>query len=331
MKLVVDVMGFENDINEAIKACRHFLYKYKDTSIILVGDKELIESKCKKDDIFSIVNSKDVIEQNDTILDVRKKKESSMEIAIKLVKDKKANGVLTAGSSSIFVFLTYKHFNLIEGIKKIGFMSYIPSFQNNGFNVLDMGASIECDGQDLYMFALMANIYVKSRGVKNPRINVLNIGIENHKGFIFHKEVDTLLKNNKEINYCGFIEPKTLLEGTSDLVVTDGYAGNIFLKSLEGTSKSIFNNILKYYKKPIHWIFAPFSIGMLLSMRKKFDYKNNAGAFVLGLNHIAVKTHGSADFKQFYSSLRMLRESVQSDIITKIKNEVKNESKRMKN
>lgn len=330
MKLAVDVMGFENDLNEAIKACRDFSKKNK-VEIILVGNQDLIYPLLKSKDNFSIVDVKEFITQDDSIFSLRNKKETSMHKAIDLVLENKADGVLSAGNSSIYVFLTYQKFGLINGINKPGFMVYIPTFKNkNGFNILDVGASKEVDEYDLYMFSLMANIYTPCRGVTQPKIGVLNIGTESHKGFERHTKVDNLLKQNKKMNYIGFVEPKNLLEGICDVVVTDGYSGNICLKSLEGTSKSIFSHILKYYKNPLRCILFPFVAPMLLKMKKKFDYKNNAGAFVLGLNHIAVKTHGSADYKQFYSSLRMLKESIEYKILDKIKKEVENESKRMK-
>lgn len=329
MKLAVDVMGFENELSEAIKACRDFSKK-NNVEIILVGNEDLIKKELKPNDQFEIVDAKEFVTQDDSILSLRNKKDTSMHKAIDLVLDKKADGVLSAGNSSIYVFLTYQKFGLINGLNKPAFMVYIPTFKSKiGFNLLDVGASKEVDAYDLYMFSLMANIYTPCRGVKKPRIGVLNIGTESHKGFERHAKVETMLKENKKINYIGFVEPKTLLEGICDVVVTDGYSGNICLKSLEGTSKSIFGHILKYYKNPFKAILFPFVAPMLLKMKKKFDYKNNAGAFVLGLNHIAVKTHGSADYKQFYSSLRMLKESIEYKVLEKIKKEVEHESKRM--
>ncbi|MGL4950665.1 MAG: phosphate acyltransferase PlsX [Mycoplasma sp.] len=331
LKLSVDVMGFENDISEAINACYKFQLK-NDVEIILVGKKDLIESKLtkKQKNVFEIVNANDVIEQDDEMGAIRTKKDSSMLKAIKLVADGKADGVLSAGNSPLYVFLTYQQFGLIDGVVKPGFMPYIPTLGKTGFNIIDVGASKECTADDLYKFALMANIYTSSRSLDNPRIGVLNIGTEKHKGFEWHKQVDEMLSKNKKINYIGFVEPKTLLEGTVDVLVTDGYTGNIVLKSLEGSLKSIFSGILKYYKRFPQCLLFPFSASMLLKQKKKFDYKNNAGAFVLGLNQIAVKTHGSADFKQFYSALRMLKESLDNNVLEKIKKTIKNESKTVK-
>lgn len=332
MKLVVDVMGFENKIEEAIRACHDFKIK-NSVDITLVGKKEEILAGCKNlklnADEFEIVHANDVIEQLDDVNVVRNKKDSSMLKAIQSVANGHGDGVLSAGNSSVYVFLTYQQFGLLPGVKKPGFMPYIPTFDGKGLNMIDVGAAKEVDAEDLYYFAIMAHIYTSCRNIKNPRIGILNIGTEKHKGFAWHSQTDDMLRSNKKLNYIGYVEPKGLLEGGTDVVVTDGFSGNICLKSLEGSIKAIFNNIINYYKKPHHWIGFLFAAPMLISMKKKFDYKNYAGAFVLGLNMVAVKTHGSADYKQFYSALRMLKESLDNKILEKIKKEIGNESKRM--
>ncbi len=323
MKIAVDVMGFENDINEAVKACRKFVQKNPDIEIILVGDETQIKPCLCPEDKFMIEHTKEVITQDDTILSLRTKKNSSMERAIALVNEKLADGVLSAGNSAIYVFLTYQKFGLIEGVNKVGFMPFVPTLKGNGFNLLDVGASIECEGEDLYQFAKMGNIAAQARGIQTPRIGLINIGTEKHKGFTRHQEADNALRQDTNINYIGFIEPKDLLNGICDVAVTDGYGGNLVLKSTEGTAKWLTNFLLSKYKKWYHWLAFLLALPILLSLKKKFDYKNNAGAFVLGVNKIAVKTHGSADQKQFYSALRMLKESIDFDLLNKIKKEFK--------
>lgn len=330
IRLSVDVMGFENNITEAINACVDFVNENKNVDITLVGKKREIQTFLKPHSNIYILDAKDVILQTDSVLSLRTKKNSSMAKAIELVKNNEADGVLSAGNSAIYIFLCYQILGLIPGVKVPGFMPYIPTFKGTGFNLLDVGASINCTGYDLHMFALMANIYTRCRAINKPRIGILNIGTETHKGHDFHRDGYNLIREDKNLNFIGFVEPKELLEGKVDVVVSDGFSGNICLKSLEGTSKSIFNDMLNYYKNPLHWLLFPFVAPYLLKVKKKFDYKNNAGAFVIGLNGLAIKTHGSADYKQFYSSLRMLKESVQYDILNEIKKELNNETKYMK-
>lgn len=326
MKLAVDVMGFENDINEAIKACRDFKNKFNDISIILVGNQNEIKKNLNAKDNFEIVHASDVIKMDDNPISVRHRVDSSMYKAINLVATNLADGVLSAGSTPCYVGLTFILIGKIPNVSKIGFMPYFPTRNNKGFNFLDVGAQKLCTGKDLYHFALMADIYAKNvRGIAKPTIGVLNIGIEINKGLEYHNDANDLLNKNKDINYIGFIESRDLLEGNTDIVISDGYSGNLVLKAVEGTAKTISNSLKDELKKPSGWLGLLFSVLPLLRLKKKFDYKNNAGALVLGLNKIAVKTHGNADYKQFFSSLKLLKESIEFNIIKDIKAKFEND------
>ena len=327
IKIAFDVQGFENDLIHAITAARNFVKNNDKIEIILVGDEIKIKEFFKKPNEFKIVNAPETITQDDTILSLRFKKNTSMHKAIQLVKNNEADGVLSAGNSAVYVFLTYQSFGLINGINKIGFIPYVPTFKGTGFNIVDVGASINCQEDDIYNFALMGNVAAKTRGIKKPKIGLLNIGVEEHKGFEWHHNLNQRLKENKNINYIGFVESKNLLDGICDVVVCDGYTGNVLLKTLEGTSKSIMYYLLSKYKKWYNIFGLVFSLPVLLAFKKKFDYKNNAGAFVLGVNKIAVKTHGSADVKQFYSALSLLKESIEFQLLEKLKKELEDSDK----
>lgn len=323
MKIALDVMGFENDTAEAIKAARKFSKKFTDTKIVLVGDIQQIIKHLKIENEFEIVNSTQVITMEDNPIHALRKIDSSMYKAIKLVKTNHVDGVLSAGSTSCFVPMVYSLMGLIEGIKKTPFMPFIPTVDKVGFNMLDVGANINVTGGDLYQFALMGNIYAKEvRKIANPKIGIVNIGTEHHKGFEYHREAYDLLKADSRINFIGFVEPKYLIAGSCDVAVCDGYTGNITLKSLEGSFRSVAKILGKSYKKPWNWLGALFSIGTIKSLVSTFDFRNNAGALVLGAKGVAVKTHGSADSKQFYSSLCMTRDAILSDITNKIKEQV---------
>ncbi len=326
MKLALDVMGFENKINEAVKAARDFVKSHDDVQIILFGNEELIKPLLKKPNEFEIVNCSEVVNMADSPLTALRKPNSSMFQAIKYVVDNKADGVLSAGSTACYVLLVYSLIKTIPGIERPAFMPYVPTSNGKGLTLLDVGANKECTGKNLYQFALMGKIYCESiRGIKQPVIGVINIGSEKEKGFAFHHEADELLRNDKSINYKGFVETRELLNGVIDIAVCDGYTGNITLKSLEGGLKTVTNCLKTQYKKPWNWLGALFSLVAIKSLKKTFDYKNNAGALVIGLNKIAVKTHGSADYQQFYSSLEMLHKSINNNVINKIKESLKHE------
>ena len=320
MKIALDIMGFENKISEAIEAARKFMKKHNDTKIILVGQQDEISKVTSVDDDFEYVYATDFIEMNDTPITALRKTDTSMQVAINLVKQHKADAVVSAGSTSCFVPLVKTTLGSIDNVPKFGFMPYIPTINKKGLNMVDVGANINVDGQDLYNFALMANEYVKIiRKIPDPRIGVLNIGTEAHKGFAYHHEADKLLKANKSLNYIGYIEPKGLLDGQVDICVCDGFSGNICLKSLEGALKSVGKLLKKGYSMPWNWVGAAGSIPIISTLTKTFDYRNNAGAIVLGANGIAIKTHGSADKKQFLAALTIAHDCVKQNLLHNIK------------
>lgn len=329
MKLIVDVMGFENKLEEAIIACEFFLQKHQNESIILVGNKDQIEKEIndsKFKNCFLIVHAENYIDQNDTVLTARRKSNTSMEIACNLLKENKGDGLLSAGNTSVFVYLTYSIIGLMPGVEKVGLMPSIPNIENGVVNMIDVGATLDVNANDLYKYALMANIYAMQR-VTNPRIGVLNIGTENHKGHALQHEINEMLKKNKKINYIGFVESNNILNNVADVIVTDGFTGNIALKACEGSVKTFSKIIKQEYSKPKNIIAGLFSKNIFRNISKKFDYKNYAGAFAMGLNQICVKTHGSAERKQFYSALEMLYSCIKNKTIEKIKNEIKEHDK----
>lgn len=321
MKIALDVMGFENKTSEAVNAARKFSLKHPGTKIILVGTEQDIKSCLKDGDDFEYVYTTNFIKMSDTPIEALRKESTSMLEAIKLVKNHQADAVVSAGSTSCFVPLVHMNLGLIEHINRFGFMPFIPTINKTGFNMIDVGANLTVDGKDLYNFALMANEYARIvRKIPSPRIGVLNIGTEEHKGFEYHQEADKLLRQNKNINYVGFVEPKGLLDGIVDVCVCDGYSGNICLKSLEGSLKSVSNILKNGYKKPWNWLGAAFSSPIIITLTKTFDYRNNAGAIVLGANGIAIKTHGSADAKQFYAALSVAHDCVNNQLLHNMKN-----------
>jgi glycerol-3-phosphate acyltransferase PlsX len=250
MRLVIDVMGFENDISEAIEACRKFKKKNTDVQFILVGRESEIKTRLKSSDDFEIINANDVITMDDNPMIAMRKVDSSMYKAIQLVQEGKGDGVLSAGSSTCYVPMAYLLLKLINGINKPAFMPYLPSINKKGFMMLDVGANKECTGEDISQFAKMGSIYCKEiRNIDSPRVGIINIGTEVDKGFPYHKDAYDLLKNDKSINFVGFVEPRELLNGVVDVAVADGYTGNITLKSLEGGLNAIKIALKQEYRK----------------------------------------------------------------------------------
>ena len=318
-------MGFDNHINEAIKAARIFKKKHNDLSIILVGRKNEINKYIKKNE-FDIHDCPDIVEMTDSPMTAIRKTKSSMYNAIKLVEDNYADGVLSAGSTSCFVTISYLILKTIKGVTKPAFMSFLPTTKNKITGMLDVGANKNCSGLDLYIFAKMANIYFNViEGYTKPKIGIINIGTEEKKGFEYHHVANEKISNDKSLNYLGFIEPRYILNGHVDILISDGYSGNIVLKSIEGALKAISSVMRSSYKMPYNWLAPIFSFFSLQKIKKTFDYKKRAGAIVLGLNKPVVKTHGSADCQQFLSSLDLLYRIIKNNICSKLKKELTKE------
>lgn len=252
MILAVDVMGFENDVSQAINACYQFCQKNKDVFIILVGDQNQILKHLKPNHPFKIHHCSEVILMTDSPIAVRNKVNSSMYQAIMLVKENKADAVLSAGNTACYVFLTTLLLGRIKGVSKSAFMPFMPTRNGVGVNFIDVGANKIVDEFDLLSFAKMGKIYVeKVRNIINPRIGILNIGTEDDKGLDYHIKANKLLKSESSLNYVGFIESRELLEGKIDLIIADGFTGNLVLKAMEGTFKTALYSLLDTLKKPL--------------------------------------------------------------------------------
>ena len=251
MKLVIDVMGFENDISQAIDACNAFQQCHRDVEFILVGNKQLIEQHLDSSINMQIIHATDVVKMDTDPLTALRMTNSSMYQAINLVATNQADGVLSAGATPCYVAMVFYLLKKMDGINKIGFMPFVPTVVGDGFNLIDVGANKEASGLDLQKFAIMASVYCQlTRNISMPRVGIVNIGTENNKGFAYHQEAKKLLESNTSINFVGFVEPRDLLNSIVDIAVCDGYTGNLTLKAMEGGLKAIKNALKVEYKKP---------------------------------------------------------------------------------
>jgi glycerol-3-phosphate acyltransferase PlsX len=323
MKLLVDVMGGDSKFSDLITGIRNFQKQHNDVNIVLCGDKSIIDKCIDKTDKFEIIHASDVVHTEDSPLKILRSSTSSMYVGLKEVSEGRADGMLTAGSTPAYVLLSFHIIKPINGVNKPAFMSYVPTVDGRGFMFLDVGANLHCSKDDLVQFAKMGNIYCREiRKYTNPRISILNIGTETNKGFEFQQEAHQILKNDKTLNYLGFIESRDLLTGETDIVVADGYSGNMTLKALEGSLMTV-NSILKTeFKKPKNLLGAIFSLGVIKKIKKSFDYKRYAGAFVIGLQKNICKTHGNAKSEEILSALNMLYDSVNLNLVDKIEKNI---------
>ncbi|AKU79436.1 phosphate acyltransferase PlsX [Spiroplasma turonicum] len=330
--IAFDVMGSDKGIPPALEAACQVLNEFNDLKIIFVGNQEEIKKYLKKlkydNDRVEFFNTTEIINMTDSILDFRRKKDSSMTKAIELVNEDKANAVVTGGATAPYIAACHFIIKEIQGVDRPAFMPVIPTIVSNKVTLLlDVGANLECTPKDLKTFAIMAGEYSKLiNKIEKPLIGLLNVGEEKSKGLELHRETYKLLEDSERINFFGNIEPRYVTSGFVDVVVTDGYTGNIALKAAEGMAKNLLNEIKSSVTKNLFRKLAALRLRKAFKeVAAKFDYKNHAGALLIGLNKIAFKSHGSSDKRSFYATLKMTYNAIVNNVVIRLKEALLNE------
>ena len=322
VKIAVDAMGGENAPKKIIKGVDISLKKNKENYFYLIGDKNLINNEIENNDLIKsnseIIHTENIISDDESPLVAAKKgKESSMWKAIELLKNKKADISLSAGNTGAMLVISRLLLKNIEGINKPALAALWPN-KNNMNVVLDLGATIECDEKNLCDFASMGSALFKSLFIdSNPRVALLNVGLEEYKGNETLKKAFSIIKKNniKNFKFSGFIEGNQIMNGDIDVIVTDGFTGNIALKTAEGTANFITFNLKKSLNK-ISMLLSYFS---LKNFKDKLDPRKYNGAIFLGLENPLVKSHGSTDSIGFAHSINVCNKIVKGNLINKIK------------
>lgn len=321
MRLVVDTLGSDLGSKEIKEAIKSFLKKNPDVDITAVGDENDlsdISSICK------IVNAPDVVPMEAGPLEVLRMKNSSMYAAINEIKTSNGDAVVSAGSTGGFLSAATLLLKNIEGIKRAALISPFPTkIKGKKVVVLDIGANNENSPEELYQFAQMGIAYVK--GVyknEKPNLFLLSNGTEEGKGSPEGKEAYKLLKDLPA--FKGNIEARNVLSGEADIVVTDGYSGNILLKGIEGTAKMMSGMIKNIFKKNLWTKLGYLHVKKGMDdMSETMDYKSTGGAMLLGINGVVVKAHGNSNAYAFECALNVAKRMVESQIIDSIRNGAK--------
>jgi len=322
VKIAVDAMGGENAPKKIIKGIEISLKKNRNNFFYLFGKKNLIEEEIKNNNLISdnseIIDSTDIISDDESPLSAAKKsKETSMWKSIEFLKNKKADITLSAGNTGAMLVISRLLLNNINGINKPALAGLWPN-KNNMNVVLDLGANIVCDEKNLCDFASMGSALFKSL-FKNekPKVALLNVGLEENKGNEILKKTFSIMKKNniKNFDFAGYIEGNHIMDGNVDVIITDGFTGNIALKTAEGTANFITNNL----KKSLNKLSIIFSYVSLKKFKNKLDPRNYNGAIFLGLESPLVKSHGSTDSVGFAHSINVCNQIVKANLIEKIK------------
>ena len=332
VSISVDAMGGDFGPKITVPASLNFLKSHPDASITLVGNESIIKKFLKKPiesfDRLSIIHTTQFVTMDESPQSALKnKKSSSMRLAINLVKEGAADAIVSAGNTGALMATGRFVLRMLPGIDRPAIASFLPN-QKGTSCMLDLGANADCTSHHLTQFAIMGSILssVISKK-KKPSVGLLNIGSESIKGNEVTKETYELLKKS-HLNFYGNVEGNDIFKGTTDVVVCDGFVGNISLKTTEGLAKMFADFLGQEFKKNIGTKFlALFSLPVLRAFKKRLDPRRYNGAAFLGINGIVVKSHGSADAFSFEHALMTAYEEASSKMIAKISKQLKIDQK----
>ena len=323
--VAVDAMGGDNAPQEIVKGCILALKEKEKLNILLVGQEKVLNKLLLNEKYderrIEIINATEVISFEDIpSVVLKEKKDSSITVGIKLLKEKKADAFISAGNTGALLLSATVNIKRIKGVKRPALGTILPTEKGYIF-LMDCGSNVDCKPEHLVQFAKIGSIYMENAmKIDNPKVGLLNIGVEKQKGNLLTKDTYNILEN-ENINFIGNVEARDISKGITDVLVCDGFVGNIVLKHTEGLSKSIFSiikkGILSSFRGKIGALFLKKTFS---DIKKKFDYSEVGGAPFLGLQSLVIKTHGSADRKAIKNSIFQAVEFVETDIIRKVEN-----------
>lgn len=319
-KLSIDAMSGDLGSSIVVEACLSFLKTHKDVELYVTGKKEELSALFTQERV-QIIDARDVVPMDAGIMSVRRKKDSSMVKAVTLANDGVVDGVVSCGSTGAFYTSAMLFLKRIEGVEKSCLMAILPTYNKKGVAMLDVGANAENTPEQLKEFAIMGSVYAKNiRGIKDPKVALLNIGSESKKGDELHQKTYALLSEEEKIHFTGNIEGRDLLLGDTDVVVTDGFSGNIALKTCEGVASIVMKMIKESMMSSLSGkIGALFAKSSLYALKDQFDYKSVGGALMMGFEKAVVKAHGASDAEAFENAMDLAYQMVKLDVVTQMK------------
>ncbi len=319
MKIILDAMGGDNAPAEILKGAAAATAAWPDVEILAVGDAEKIAACVKENAIemknIEIVNATEVIEMCDEPAKaVRAKKDSSMVVGLRMLAEGKGDAFVSAGSTGALHVGASLIVRTVKRVKRPALATVIPG--KTPFLLLDCGANVECRASMLEAFGVMGSVYMnKVMGLEQPRVALVNNGAEESKGTPTYVEAHQLLKNNKAIHFVGNIEPRDIPAGAADVVVADGFTGNVVLKLTEGLAKYFGSKLKEMFKKSLGT-----KVGYLLlkggvaDFKKSMDADEYGGAPLLGTRRPVIKAHGSSNARAIQNAIRQARLCVENDL-----------------
>jgi glycerol-3-phosphate acyltransferase PlsX len=323
-KIAIDAMGGDHAPTSIIEGVNLAIGEYSNIQFLIFGDETKIDKSLVNNTNVTFIHTSEIITSTDEpVRAVRTKKDSSMVQMAQYVKEGKADACISAGNTGALMTTGIFVVGRAKGIDRPALAPLMPTIDGKGFLLLDVGANIDAKVNHLVQYAQMGSIYAeKVLGRINPRVGLVNIGTEEHKGTELYKDTYAALKNTK-INFIGNIEARDLLLGEVDVAVTDGFAGNQILKSIEGTADVLFKVMKEEFtKNMISKLGAMILKSNFKSIKKKLDYSESGGAALFGLNAPVIKAHGSSNSKAIYNAIRQTVNMLENNVIPTIKQKI---------
>jgi glycerol-3-phosphate acyltransferase PlsX len=328
MRIAVDAMGGDFAPVNILEGVRTALKTYPQVEkFYLVGDeaqiKTLVDERHMAGNRVEIVHASQVVEMTDSAAaSVRRKRDSSISVAVGLVKSGKAQAIVSAGHTGAAVASTTVKLRLIEGVARPGICSPIPN-DHGTCNILDAGANPDAKVSHLLQYAIMGTVYARHvLKVENPKVGLMSVGEEEEKGTGFTREVFALLKDSP-INFVGNVEGHDLFEKPLDIVLCDGFTGNVVLKSCEATARAIFSWMkVELTKSPIRYMGAMLAKGAFRAVKERGNYETYGGSPLLGVNGICIICHGSSSPLAISNAIRVAASAITHEVNPHIKEEI---------
>lgn len=325
MRIAIDAMGGDNAPQSNVEGAAAAAQEWKDTEIILVGDQAQMEPLLKERPSNLILrHASEIIEAEDEpVKAVRRKKDASMVVAGRMIREGEADAMISAGNTGALMTTGLLVVGRMQGIERPALAPMIPTLDGKGVLALDLGANMDSKPEHLQQYALMGSLYrEKVHGVSKPRVGLLNVGTEPGKGNELTKHAYPLLEQ-LPIHFVGNVEARDVMNGVCDVLVCDGFAGNILLKSIEGTAGALFSLLKEQFGQSLKTkLAAAMMMPQLRNLKSIMDYKEHGGAPLLGLSGLVVKSHGSADGNAIKNAVRQARLAMQNRLVESISNEI---------
>ncbi|GAB4397464.1 MAG: phosphate acyltransferase PlsX [Rhodoferax sp.] len=320
--LAIDCMGGDHGPVVTLPACRAFLDSHAEVRLILVGRPEVlvdwVHPRVEVQAASEVVGMDDPVE-----LALRRKKDSSMRLTIEAVKQGRAQAAVSAGNTGALMAIARYVLKTLEGIDRPAIAAQIPNARGGGTTVLDMGANVDCSAQHLLQFALMGSALVSALGGDtNPSVGLLNIGEEAIKGNEVIKQTAELLRAaaaQGDLNFHGNVEGNDIFKGTVDIVVCDGFVGNVALKASEGLASMIVDFMRREFSR--NWLTkasALMAYPVIAALKQRMDHRRYNGGALLGLRGLVFKSHGSADALAFENALARAYDAARNDLLYRV-------------